>query len=139
MLQHTCFHADYFDSREQQLTVVLVHACAVAKSKAGSKGGSKKEAAAAAVGLGGAAAGMGAPKLAEDSAHERDDRSENSSVQLEPDQGAAGRPAAGQEAGEPDQVELAAQRMRAEKGKGKVEERRRTDSASSLRCARLGF
>lgn len=104
-----------------------MHACAGAKAKAGAKGGSKKEAAAA----GGAAGGPGAPIKAEDSAHERDDRSENSSVALEPDQaGAGGRPRE-----EPDQVEQAAQRMRAEKGKGKVEERRRTDSASSLRCA----
>ena len=103
------------------------------------KPGSGKKGAAPAAG---AAAGAAATGKAEDSAHERDDNSE-STVSEDSLNRMGGR----QRSGSIEEIrhgpadhradpQAAADKQRyLEKGKGKMPERRRTDSASSLRCA----
>ena len=105
---------------------------------AGLKPGSGKKGAAPAAAAAGAAAGAG---KAEDSAHERDDNSE-STVSEDSLNRMGGR----QRSGSIEEIrhgpadhrvdpQAAADKQRyLEKGKGKMPERRRTDSASSLRC-----
>lgn len=105
---------------------------------AGSKPGSGKKGAAPAAAAAAAAAGAG---KAEDSAHERDDNSEStvsedSLARLGGRQRSGSieeiRHAPGDHRADP---QAAADKQRyLDKGKGKMPERRRTDSASSLRC-----
>ncbi len=80
-------------------------------------------------------AGAGAGKLAEDSAHERDDNSESTvsedSINRLGQRQRSGSIEEIRHQGDPRTV--AEQQRYLDKGKGKMTERRRTDSASSLR------
>ena len=84
-----------------------------------------------------AAAAGAAGKLAEDSAHERDDNSEStisedSLNRMGARQGSGSIEEIRRHQGDPQAPDE--QQRYLEKGKGKMIERRRTDSASSLRC-----